>query len=188
MERRENSRRRKTGHAVKVLAFTTLIQAILSGNVFADLQGRVVRVLDGDTIKVLQASRERSRIRLDGIDAPEKKQAFGHRSRQFLNDQVALQRVTGRMTDLVAMNIDLAFQAGTLTDSALISRTIIKFGYPLVASPEYRSQKRALVRQQDLSAFSCIKFISSASRPDWKLLTGREIRKEVFTQLCNQAG
>lgn len=38
----------------------------------ADVTGRVVRVLDGDTIEVLQDTGARSRVRLAGIDAPEK--------------------------------------------------------------------------------------------------------------------
>lgn len=75
-----------------LLAVSVLIFG--EGNVCADIQGQVVRVLDGDTIEVLQTNHERSRIRLDGIDAPEKKQDFGQRSRQFLSSQLAQQFVT----------------------------------------------------------------------------------------------
>ncbi|EYB64730.1 endonuclease [Escherichia coli] len=42
----------------------------------ADIHGRVVRVLDGDTIEVMD-SRKAVRIRLINIDAPEKKQDYG---------------------------------------------------------------------------------------------------------------
>lgn len=81
--------------------YAATLLVFLTGNACADIQGRVVRVLDGDTIEVLQGTSERSRIRLDGIDAPEKKQAFGQRSRQFLNNLVAQQLVTitGDKTD-----------------------------------------------------------------------------------------
>ena len=48
------------------------------------LTGQVVGIADGDTITVLDASRQQHKIRLAGIDAPEKKQAFGERSRQSL--------------------------------------------------------------------------------------------------------
>jgi len=41
----------------------------------ADIHGRVVRVLDGDTIEVMD-SRKAVRIRLINIDAPEKKQVY----------------------------------------------------------------------------------------------------------------
>lgn len=43
--------------------------------------GRVVAVLDGDTIEVLHSGKA-ERIRLTGIDCPEKKQAFGQHAKQ----------------------------------------------------------------------------------------------------------
>jgi endonuclease YncB( thermonuclease family) len=48
--------------------------------------GRVVSVADGDTITVLDADKVQHKIRLAGIDAPEKKQAFGNRSKESLSD------------------------------------------------------------------------------------------------------
>lgn len=48
------------------------------------LYGSVVGLSDGDTITVLDTSKAQHRIRLAGIDAPEKKQPFGDRSRQSL--------------------------------------------------------------------------------------------------------
>lgn len=47
---------------------------------------------DGDTITVLDASRKTHKIRLAGIDAPEKGQPFGQRSKQSLSDLVYRQR------------------------------------------------------------------------------------------------
>jgi endonuclease YncB( thermonuclease family) len=46
--------------------------------------GRVVGISDGDTITVLDADKKQHKIRIDGIDAPEKAQAFGERSRHSL--------------------------------------------------------------------------------------------------------
>lgn len=54
---------------------------------------RVVRVLDGDTIEILVNARP-ARIRLADIDAPEKKQPFGQRSRQFLTSLVGGKEVS----------------------------------------------------------------------------------------------
>ncbi len=39
---------------------------------------KVLKVTDGDTVHVLDQSTVRHKIRLGGIDAPEKKQAFGN--------------------------------------------------------------------------------------------------------------
>lgn len=52
------------------------------------LQGKVVGISDGDTITVLDSSKTQHKIRLAGIDAPEKSQAFGDRSKQHLSDLV----------------------------------------------------------------------------------------------------
>ena len=54
----------------------------------ATLTGKVVGVADGDTITVLDSSNTQYIIRLAGIDAPEKKQAFGNVSKQSLSDLV----------------------------------------------------------------------------------------------------
>ena len=58
------------------------------------LAGRVVRIADGDTITVLDATNTQYRIRLSGIDAPELHQAFGSRSKQNLSDWVFGKDVT----------------------------------------------------------------------------------------------
>jgi len=52
------------------------------------LTGTVVGVADGDTITVLDANREQHKIRLGGIDAPEKAQPFGQRSKESLSAMV----------------------------------------------------------------------------------------------------
>ena len=53
------------------------------------LTGRVVRVTDGDTIVILDSANAQHKIRLTGIDAPERKQAFGTKSKEHLSDEVA---------------------------------------------------------------------------------------------------
>lgn len=53
--------------------------------VFGSFTGKVVAVADGDTLTVLR-DREQIKVRLVEIDAPEKAQAFGNRSKQSLSD------------------------------------------------------------------------------------------------------
>ncbi|MFZ2301817.1 MAG: thermonuclease family protein [Gallionella sp.] len=66
----------------------------LSFPAWADFTGNVVGVADGDTITVLDADKVQHKIRLTGIDAPEKKQPFGNRSKQSLSDMVFNKTVT----------------------------------------------------------------------------------------------
>ncbi len=72
----------------KNLAILLLSTILALPTLASTLQGKVVGVSDGDTLTVLDASNQERRIRLAGIDAPEKSQAFGSRSKQHLSDLV----------------------------------------------------------------------------------------------------
>lgn len=50
------------------------------------LEGKVVGVADGDTLTVLDSGNRQTRVRLQGIDAPESAQAFGQVSKRNLSD------------------------------------------------------------------------------------------------------
>jgi len=66
---------------------------LLSGFAQADIEGTVVRIFDGDTVEIKDASDNLYRIRLEGIDAPERTQAFSARSREALADLVFSRKV-----------------------------------------------------------------------------------------------
>jgi len=57
-----------------------------------------VGVHDGDSITVLTADKTQVKIRLEGIDAPELKQAFGAKSKQALSDLIFGKQVVVRVT------------------------------------------------------------------------------------------
>ena len=79
--------------AVRVI--TLFFLAFLSLTASADtLTGKVGRVVDGDTLYVLDANYKDHKIRLAGIDAPERRQAYGLASRKHLASMVAGQQVT----------------------------------------------------------------------------------------------
>jgi endonuclease YncB( thermonuclease family) len=66
-----------------------LLLVVLMTPVWAEtLVGKVVSIADGDTITVLDGSRTQHKIRLAGIDAPEKAQPFGQRSKELLSTLV----------------------------------------------------------------------------------------------------
>ena len=68
---------------------TLLLCSIWAGALYGEtLQGKVIGISDGDTITVLDGRKTQHKIRLAGIDAPEKSQAFGERSKQHLSELV----------------------------------------------------------------------------------------------------
>ncbi len=73
---------------MKLLLSFLLIFSVCTASASKILQGKVVSVADGDTITVLDAEKNQHKIRLQGIDAPEKAQAFGAKSKQALYEMV----------------------------------------------------------------------------------------------------
>lgn len=67
-----------------------LFSAELKGKV---IKGKVIKVSDGDTITILTEEKRPVRIRLDKIDAPEKKQAFGYQSKKYLSSLIFMKDV-----------------------------------------------------------------------------------------------
>lgn len=88
------------------------------------LSGRVVGVSDGDTITVLDASRQQYKVRLQGIDAPESRQAFGNVSKRGLSDLVAGQQVDVRYQkeDRYGRLLGVVFVGGQDVNLAMVSR------------------------------------------------------------------
>lgn len=77
----------KLSRIARAMLLATLLSVALTSA--ADtLYGRVVGIADGDTVTVLDNSNTQWKIRLMGIDAPEKKQAFGRKSKEHLSGLV----------------------------------------------------------------------------------------------------
>jgi endonuclease YncB( thermonuclease family) len=87
--------------------------------------GRVVRVIDGDTISVL-TDRTEVRIRLAECDAPESSQPFGYRAKQFTSSLVF-----GRDVTVIPQGTDRYHRtiAHIITDQSLdVSTELIRAG------------------------------------------------------------
>lgn len=86
---------------MKLTKYVFFFVTIFSGSLCAaEIQGKVIRVLDGDTIEVktlpakIVVYEVPIRVRLINIDAPEKKQSLGHWSANQLKALLAGQSVT----------------------------------------------------------------------------------------------
>jgi endonuclease YncB( thermonuclease family) len=81
---------------LRTMAFAVVLGVVsVAGAAEAsELFGKVIYVVDGDTIDVLSSEREKIRIRVQGIDAPERRQAFGAASKKAFSELVYGRQVT----------------------------------------------------------------------------------------------
>lgn len=158
--------RRRTGIARAKLALrlleaaTTIVLALFayflwtSGALAADLAGRVVAVADGDTLTLLDSQHRQHKIRLADIDAPEKKQSFGTRSRQSLAElcfrKPAIVTVSGK--DRYGREIGTVNCAGLDANAEQVRRGMawVFVRYVAKSSPLYRIQAEARTEQRGL--------------------------------------
>jgi micrococcal nuclease len=91
-----------------------------------DFRGRVVAISDGDTISVMHEGRA-ERVRLHGIDAPEKGQAFSNRAKQFVSDLVFGKEVAVRVRgqERYGRTISEVF----LADGCDVNHEIVRAGF-----------------------------------------------------------
>ena len=70
---------------LKVFRLIVILTTLVSASISFGFQGKVVKITDGDTVTVLTADKKQVKIRLFGIDAPETKQDYGTKSKQYLS-------------------------------------------------------------------------------------------------------
>lgn len=96
--------------------FMALAILCISMQVFArsEINGKVIRVADGDTITVLTPDYQQYKVRLYGIDALERKMPYGRRSGQALSGMVAGKDVRVKIldTDRYGRSVGLVFKDG----------------------------------------------------------------------------
>jgi len=90
------------------------------------IHGKVVSVADGDTITILDEGKQQTKIRLYGIDTPEKAQAFGKKAKKFTASLTAGKQAKVEVydTDRYGRSVGVVFVNGTN-----VNEEIIKNGY-----------------------------------------------------------
>lgn len=112
----------------RVRIFSLLLLALLwSLPLFATetVKGKVVSVADGDTITVLQ-DKVQIKVRLHGVDAPEKAQDFGTAARKFTSDLCFGKEVTVEVTDTDRYGRKVG--KVTLPDGQLLNHELVAAG------------------------------------------------------------
>lgn len=93
----------------------------------AQLNGQVVKIVDGDTYDLLTPDHQLYRIRMNGIDAPEKGQAFGQKSKDYLGQLCFKQNIRVQWYSKDRNGRYIA--DGYLPDGRSLSLEMIKAGY-----------------------------------------------------------
>lgn len=109
------------------LPFVTLAFLFVSTSCWA-WEGRVTRVVDGDTI-VVEHHGARTRIRLYGIDTPEKKQWYGQNAKQFTSSQVL-----GKLASVDPIDTDRYGRTVAIVSvgDLVLNRMLVEYGYAWV--------------------------------------------------------
>ncbi len=115
--------RKSLAHVSALLVFVLLVPSLLHA-----WSGKVVGVADGDTITVLRKKKQ-VRIRLHGVDTPEKKQAFGQQAKSF-----TAQLTTGKVVDVKQTDTDKYGRAVAVitVDGVNVNRALVEAGYAWV--------------------------------------------------------
>lgn len=125
---KKNRRTRNTTVSLAAIVLILVVSALWQRWMPArgDFTGRVVGVSDGDTIEVMRAGRA-VRVRLQGVDCPESRQAYGTRAKQFTSELV--------FGKTVAVQVHGTDQYGRilgeviLPDGRSLNRDLVRNGY-----------------------------------------------------------
>jgi micrococcal nuclease len=148
--------------------------------------GKCVGVTDGDTITVMHNG-VGEKIRLYGIDTPEKRQDFGSKAKWFLSDLVfkKVVEVQPQDTDRYGRTVGIVFVSGLN-----VNREIVKAGYAWVYQ---RYCTRAFCNEwQDLESTARRNGIGLWSHPDpippWQFRRDQRVSSATSPATNQQAG
>ena len=155
----------------KSTPFSTFIALLLllpSISLAQSLTGRVVGVADGDTVTILTPERQQVKIRLGQIDAPEKAQPFGQRSKQSLSDLIFGKevRVQVETTDRYGRTVGRIFQ-----DNLDVNLEQVKRGMAW-AYRQYLTDKTFLEAEHTAKAAKIGLWSEPNPTPPWKYRHG----------------
>lgn len=145
------------------------------------IDGRIVAVLDGDTVTLLDHSNTQHRIRLAGIDAPEKSQAFGQKSKQSLGGLVFAQDVTVETgkTDKYGRQIGKILLGGVDVNLDQVKRGLA-WHYKAYAREQSQADREAYAAAEDAARkFKVGLWRDNEPVPPWEFRRLRKLPKSV---------
>jgi endonuclease YncB( thermonuclease family) len=92
-----------------------------------EITGKIIKIMDGDTYELLLEDNSTIRVRMDGIDAPEKGMPFSKKAKNYLTTLCKDQTITVEKTNEDRYGRILGFTF--LEDGRELSREMLKAGY-----------------------------------------------------------
>lgn len=84
---RASSGPQRWNHALRLMTLSAVVVLMCASTALADIvTGRVIGITDGDSLTLLDSNQIPLKVRLAEIDAPERGQAWGTKSREMLSD------------------------------------------------------------------------------------------------------
>ncbi len=112
---------------ISIIACTSKSGKIPSLEKGSTVSGKVISIIDGDTYDVLIQDNKTIRVRMEGIDAPEKGMPFYQKSKKYLSDLCFGKQIKFKVTGVDNHERILAYSF--LEDGKELSQEMIKAGY-----------------------------------------------------------
>ena len=154
----------------KVKLLLTTLSLLFSLSIQAEIiEGKVVKIADGDTLTLLTPSNQQVKIRLAGIDTPEKKQPFGNKAKQALAN-LAFQKqalIEVEAKDRYGRTVGVVF-----VDGLNVNAELVKQGMAWVYR-KYTDDKRLYTLESEAKQAKRGLWIDKNPIPPWELRRGR---------------
>ena len=160
----------------KIIFLLLIVFSIIVRLHSAEIAGRVVGITDGDTVTVIEQDHgkiNRFTVRLYGIDAPEKRQEFGEKAREYLSKLIFTKpvRVHFREIDRYGRIVGRVYDGGKEINVQMISAGMAWHYRQYSADKEY-SDAETKARELKAGLWS-----SPVPVPPWQW---RKIKKNPF--------
>ena len=133
------------------------------------LEGKVVKIADGDTLTILTSTNQQVKVRLAGIDTPERKQPFGNRAKQALSS-LAFQKqalVEIETKDRYGRTVGVVF-----VDGLNVNHELVKQGIAWVYR-KYTSDKRLYALESEAKQSKRGLWLQENPIPPWEWRRGK---------------
>ena len=143
------------------------------------LLGKVIHVQDGDTITVLDETNTQHKIRLSGIDAPERRQAFGNVSKESLAEQVAGQSVAVEWdkVDRYGRKVGKVLLGGLDSNLVQVKRGLAWHYKKYEREQSHADQQSYAVAEAEARAAKLGLWRDADPMPPWKFRTSNQLQR-----------